>query len=183
MITLHQLLRYIQELLHPENFKDYCINGLQVEGVKEIHSIATGVTANLATIQAAVEKKVQVLLVHHGLFWDRDSYAITGPKKEKIKLLLDHGISLLAYHLPLDAHMTIGNNWKAALDMGWQNLQPFGMYNGSPIGVKGTFPKISEEEFRLKLEKYYNHSASCALGGKKHIESAALVSGGCLQKY
>lgn len=172
MITLQEFCRYLNELLKIDEFADYCENGLQVEGTSSIKKVATAVSASLATIQAAVEADVQALIVHHGLFWNADPYAVLGTKKEKLQLLLKHNISLLAYHLPLDAHQEFGNNWKAAHDLGWTDLQPF------DIGVKGTVGGISRDEFQKKLEEYYQHLAHCALGGIDYIETAALISGG-----
>ena len=178
MITLQELYRYLNEILQVPAFADFCTNGVQVEGNTSIRRIATGVSASLETIQSAVEQEAQALIVHHGLFWNRDSHVITGVKRKKIQLLLQNDISLLAYHLPLDAHQEFGNNWKAAKDMGWSNLQSFGNLNGMPIGVKGQFSPMSKESFKKKLEEYYQHPAHCALGGKEHVRSAALISGG-----
>lgn len=178
MITLQEFFEYLEQLLPTEKIVDYCPNGLQVEGKPSIKRIGTGVSANLATIEAAAAKGVDALIVHHGLFWQRDSYVIEGVKKEKLKLLLDHGISLFAYHLPLDLHQEIGNNWLAAKELGWQELQPFGYLNGIPIGVKGIIPDTSRKEFQANLERYYGHPATCALGGKENVATAALISGG-----
>lgn len=178
MILLEDLQRYLSELLPSSGLTDYCLNGLQVQGASEITRFATAVTASLATIQAAVDGGVQALIVHHGLFWNGDSYAITDRKRDKIKKLLDKEISLFAYHLPLDLHQQFGNNWKAARDLGWTELQPFGKYNNIPIGVKGKLPAMPREEFRQRLELYYQHPAYCALGGKEIIQTSALISGG-----
>lgn len=178
MITLQELCSYLEVLLQTSSFSDCCPIGLQVEGSNEIDKIAIGVSASLATIEAAIEAKAQVLIVHHGMFWNRDSYVIEGSKCEKLRLLLKHGISLLAYHLPLDAHPLYGNNWVAAKEMGWENLEPFGLYQGLAIGVKGKFSSRSREDFCLQLEKYYCHPAHSAMGGKAIVESAALISGG-----
>lgn len=178
MITLQALCEYLEELLQPKLFSDFCPNGLQIEGAPAVRKFATAVTASKAVIERAIELDVQVLIVHHGLFWSKDPFPIIGTKKSKIALLLQHNISLIAYHLPLDAHQMVGNNWKAAKDLGWENLQPFLLTNGQGIGVKGTFPEISVEAFQEKLEKYYNHPAASALGGKKKVKSSALVSGG-----
>jgi dinuclear metal center YbgI/SA1388 family protein len=178
MTTLPFLAEYLKELLDTPKIVDYCPNGVQVEGCNKIFKIATAVTASQKAIEAAVECGPQALIVHHGLFWNKDDYAITGVKREKIKLLLDHQISLLAYHLPLDAHRDFGNNWKAAKDLGWENLEPFYFSNGVFYGVKGTIKAVSKEEFQRKLEAYYGHPAYCAFGGKPIIKTAALVSGG-----
>lgn len=178
MITLQELSSYLKELLQTESFSDGCPNGLQVEGKNTIKRVATGVSASLATIEGAIEKKADVLIVHHGIFWNRDSFVIEGTKRKKLALLLKHELSLLAYHLPLDAHRELGNNWKAAIELGWHALEPFGLYNGKLIGVRGSFAPQSCEAFSESLERYYGHPVSMALGGKKKVVSAALISGG-----
>lgn len=177
MITRNELRHYLDQLLPGNGVQDYAPNGLQVEGKSEITRLATAVSASLATIEEAVKLKIDALVVHHGLFWNRDSYVIEGSKKKKLQLLLEHGISLFAYHLPLDMHPELGNNWKAAIEMGWSDLLPFCYVGGVPIGVKG---KISSSQDGLKkqLETYYQHPAACALGGPTSIQTVALVSGG-----
>ncbi len=177
-----ELEQYLSEFLKISNFKDVCPNGLQVEGKQEILKVGTAVSANLATLEKALEEKMDALVVHHGLFWQKDEYPIVGAKKTKIELLLKHGIALFAYHIPLDAHAEVGNNWRAANDLGWDNLQPFGEYNGSLIGVRGTFSPMSIETFVTKIENYYGHGAAKALGGKKLVSSAALISGGAYRE-
>lgn len=178
MLSVQTLNNYLEELLESSSFKDYCPNGLQVEGKQAVRSIATAVSANLATIEKAIDQQADVLIVHHGLFWKGDSYCIEGSKKKKLQLLLDHNISLFAYHLPLDAHQEVGNNWKAARDLSWENLEPFGYFNGIPLGVKGSFKECSVEDFQKSLENYYQHPAHSALGGKKTVQTAGLISGG-----
>ncbi|NGX42118.1 MAG: hypothetical protein K940chlam7_00395 [Chlamydiae bacterium] len=178
MITLQELCLTLDELLDVPTFSDYCPNGLQVQGTPEIKKVATAVSASLATIQTAVDHGVNALIVHHGMFWKGDSYVVSGVKREKLHLLLKNNISLLAYHLPLDAHQELGNNWKAAQDMQWKNLTPFGEFNGTPIGVKGTINPQSVSDFQKTLENYYQHPANCVFGGKQEVESVGLISGG-----
>lgn len=178
MITLQELCAYLNKQLQPNPISDYCLNGMQIEGKKHIHKIATGVSANLATIQEAAAWGADALLVHHGLFWNHDSPLISGVKKEKLNLLFNSNISLLAYHLPLDAHQEFGNNWRAALDMEWNHLEPFCFTNGLFIGVRGKIKKTRRADFQKKLEDYYQHPSYAALGGKEEIETVALVSGG-----
>lgn len=178
MITLQELCTYLDELLQPSLFSDGCPNGLQVEGNSKIKKIATGVTASLAAIEASIEAGADALIVHHGLFWNRDSYTITGTKRKKLQRLLESGLSLLAYHLPLDAHREYGNNWRAAIELEWENLEPFGRYGNVAIGVKGTFKPQSREALAESLQRYYGHTAHMALGGKEKVHSAALISGG-----
>lgn len=181
-MLLEEFSHILDLFLEVDLFKDYCPNGIQVEGKKEIHKAATAVSANLQTIEAAVHEGVNVLIVHHGMFWNRDPYPIIGSKKRKLDLLLKNQISLLAYHLPLDAHKEVGNNWRAAHAMGWEDLTPFGEFNGIEIGVKGMFAPVSIDSFVRSVEKYYSHSAATALNGKKMVASAALVSGGAYRE-
>src|SRR4051812_10649331 len=95
---LNALNRYLNDLLPTEKMTDYCPNGMQVEGKEQVSKIATAVSANLETIEKAIELEVDALIVHHGLFWQRDPYVIQGIKKRKLGLLLEYNISLFAYH-------------------------------------------------------------------------------------
>jgi dinuclear metal center YbgI/SA1388 family protein len=112
------LNNYLNTLLQPELFSDYCPNGLQVEGKPEINKIVTGVTANMALLQAALQANADAVLVHHGYFWRGESLPIIGIKKRRIQFLLQHDINLFAYHLPLDAHAELGNNVMLAKQLG-----------------------------------------------------------------
>jgi dinuclear metal center YbgI/SA1388 family protein len=176
-MELSELIRFLDELFPINGLTDYCPNGLLVEGKNQILKIATAVSASLSTIEAAVEQNADVLIVHHGLFWQRESYVIQGVKRKKLQLLMKHGISLFGYHLPLDIHPSLGNNWKAALDLGWKNLHPFGYVNGVPLGVRGEVDLCSRESFQKEIESYYHHPAACAFGGRGNIQNVALVSG------
>lgn len=172
-LCIQALANYLEEFLQPALFIDHCPNGLQIEGKKEIKKLAVAVSSDLETIKEAIHKEADALIVHHGLFWNKDSYPLLGTKKEKIKLLLENEVSLLAYHLPLDAHRDVGNNFVAAKEMGWKKLEPF-----ESIGVKGEFKEMSARAFQALLEKYYDHKAVSTLSGKKKVKSAALISGG-----
>ena len=105
-----ELLAYTDDLLESNRFQDYCPNGLQVTGKESINTIISGVTASEALIEAAIDHKADVLLVHHGYFWRGEDPRVVGVKHRRIKLLLEHDINLIAYHLPLDAHPQLGNN-------------------------------------------------------------------------
>ena len=109
-MKIDALNNYLNTLLQPERFSDYCPNGLQVEGKQEINKIVTGVTASMALLQAARRANADAILVHHGYFWRGEALPITGIKKHRIQFLLQHDINLFAYHLPLDAHSKLGNN-------------------------------------------------------------------------
>ena len=109
-IGLQQLMGCADELLEPARFSDYCPNGLQVEGRARVENLVSGVTACQGLIDAAVELGADAILVHHGLFWSGDEQVLRGMKKRRVAALLAADISLLAYHLPLDAHPEFGNN-------------------------------------------------------------------------
>lgn len=114
MASLSEIVNYTDQLLEIERFKDYCPNGLQVEGKAEVKHIVAGVTASQALLDAAITAKADAILVHHGYFWKNEPDEIIGIKKRRIQTLLEHDISLLAYHLPLDAHAVYGNNVQLA---------------------------------------------------------------------
>ncbi|MCE0494552.1 Nif3-like dinuclear metal center hexameric protein [Vibrio salinus] len=109
-----QLESLLNQTLSPELIKDYCPNGLQVEGREEVKTILTGVTASLELIEKAIESKADALLVHHGYFWKGEPEPIRGMKGKRIRELIQNNINLYAYHLPLDIHPSLGNNARLA---------------------------------------------------------------------
>lgn len=110
MIELCTLVEYTSRLLNAEAFRDYCPNGLQVEGRQSINKLVTGVTASQLFIDAAIAAGADAILVHHGFFWKDELPVVTGMKRKRLLALLAQDISLLVYHLPLDAHLRYGNN-------------------------------------------------------------------------
>ena len=118
-----QLNLYLAKLLQIERVKDYCPNGLQVQGKAQIKKVVTGVTASLALIEAAIQEKADAIVVHHGWFWKSDDVRIVGQLHARLQLLMAHEISLFAYHLPLDLHPQLGNNAQLAKLMGWSQAR------------------------------------------------------------
>lgn len=115
-----QLVAACDHQLRAAQFKDFTINGLQIEGREQVQRVMTGVTACQALLDEAVAWQADMVLVHHGYFWKNEPVAITGMKQRRIKTLLANDISLLAYHLPLDAHAEMGNNAELAKRLGWK---------------------------------------------------------------
>lgn len=109
-MELKQLVNYTRQILQVERFADYCPNGLQVEGKSEVNKIVTGVSASMDFLAAAKAAGADAVLVHHGYFWKSEDACVVGMKRDRLKFLLENEISLLAYHLPLDAHPELGNN-------------------------------------------------------------------------
>lgn len=188
---LSAIVEYCNDRLRINEFNDYCPNGLQVEGKNNVSRIICGVTACQDLIEAAIEKKADVILVHHGYFWKNESAVITGIKRQRIRRLLEHDISLLAYHLPLDAHPEIGNNITLAQTL---NLQVNGhVESGAAKGLlwKGELatPLMASEfaahiEVCLKRQPLHLPSKSnqiiktlgwCTGGAQHYIEEAAAM--------
>ena len=117
-VSLSVLVAAADGLLAPQNFNDYCPNGLQVQGRSEVSRIVSGVTASQALIEAAIEAQADAIIVHHGYFWRGEDPCVVGMKHRRLALLLKHDISLIAYHLPLDAHPELGNNVQLAKRLG-----------------------------------------------------------------
>ncbi len=120
------LAKHLAETLDINRFRDYCPNGLQVEGRPYIRRLVSGVTASLALIEAAIEVNADAVLVHHGYFWRGEDPRVIGTRRRRLKLLLDHEVNLYAYHLPLDAHPKLGNNAQLGARLGFEAEGRFG---------------------------------------------------------
>lgn len=133
-INRDSLTQYLAQTLDITRFRDYCPNGMQVEGRPLIKKLVTGVTASLALIEAAVAASADAILVHHGYFWRGEDARVVGPKQKRLKLLLAHDVNLFAYHLPLDMHSDFGNNAQLGLRLG---LVADGRFGEDGIGWLG----------------------------------------------
>ena len=119
MVSTTDLVRYLDELLDASSIKDYCPNGLQVEGAPVVSRAVFAVTASLAVVEQAASEGAQALLVHHGYFWRGEDPRIVGPRRRRLAGLLAANINLIGYHLPLDLHPELGNNAQFGRRMGW----------------------------------------------------------------
>lgn len=129
-----ELQTYLDSLLDGGRMKDYCPNGLQVEGKDEVQRVVCGVTASLALIEQAAVLHADAILVHHGWFWRGEDGRVTGFRKARMAALLQHDINLFAYHLPLDLHPELGNNVQLARRLGWKITGRCGEYDLVFIG-------------------------------------------------
>jgi dinuclear metal center YbgI/SA1388 family protein len=132
-----ELAKYLGQTLDINRFRDYCPNGLQVEGRAQIRKLVTGVTASQALIDAAIETRADAILVHHGYFWRGEDARVVGPKHRRLKALLSNDINLFAYHLPLDSHPELGNNVQLARVLG---LVADGRFGDDSLGWLGVVP-------------------------------------------
>lgn len=147
-----ELVDYLDGLLVPGKFRDYCPNGLQVEGRGEIVRIVAGVTASQALVDAAVAKNADAILVHHGYFWKGEDGRVTGIRRKRLSCLLANDINLFAYHLPLDAHPELGNNAQLAQRLGWVAEGRFGEQDIAWLGTlsePGTLAALTADVTRV----------------------------------
>lgn len=173
------LLTYLDDYLVAREGSDYCPNGLQVEGCPEISKLITGVSACEELFRKAADSGADAVLVHHGLFWRGDSRTLTGVQYRRIAALIRQEINLIAYHLPLDRHLEVGNNAVAARQLGLTNLQPFCSHEDLAIGVSGCFPAPTPREAVLdQLTELYGQAPLAFPFGPGDISSVAVVSGG-----
>ncbi len=171
------LTGYLNDLLQIDLYKDLCPNGLQVEGRNDIKKIVCGVSACMELFKKAQAQKADAVLVHHGIIWNFERPLYVGGYKQRVKFLLKNDLNLLAYHLPLDAHATYGNNAQIAQRLGILQPQPFGAYNGTTIGFKGTFNHSAEKLFH-RIRTNINPQALIFPFGPKNIRSVGIISGG-----
>ncbi|MDE0980550.1 MAG: Nif3-like dinuclear metal center hexameric protein [Gammaproteobacteria bacterium] len=177
-VSLKELELELKQVLRPEQFKDYCPNGLQVEGKKEISKLVTGVTACQELITAAVEAGADALLVHHGYFWRGEDQSISGIKKTRIEALLKHDLSLFAYHLPLDVHREFGNNVQLAKVLGIEIDGELGKQNNHPIGLLGTISEDTNfESLKSLIADKLDRLPLAIEGNSRPIRSIAWCTG------
>jgi dinuclear metal center YbgI/SA1388 family protein len=179
-VKREQLENYLNKLLSPHQFDDYCPNGLQIEGRPEIKKICFAVSATKESIDQATKLKACALIVHHGLFWKfHGPKPIVGPFAKRILPLIKNDINLFGYHLPLDANLTCGNAFSIAKILKLSQITHFGDHKGMPTGVKAVFEKpIAASKLKLELEKLLAHPVIHADNGKSKIKSIGIITGG-----
>lgn len=173
MVRLHDLIVYIDELLDAASFQDYAPNGLQVEGRTEIHKVATGVTACEAWVEAAIEWGADALLVHHGYFWKGEDPRVVGMKRRRLGRIIGADVSLIGYHLPLDAHSELGNNARLARLLGFSVEG-----EGPGVGMHGRLAEpLAPEVVAARIERALGREPLHIAGGPAEIERVAWCSG------
>ena len=178
MVKLTELVAALEELLQPQQFKDYCPNGLQVEGQAEITRLVTGVTANQALIERAIDSSAQAILVHHGYFWKGEPPVVTGMKKARLKKLLDNDISLIAYHLPLDVHPTLGNNAQLAQLLDLKTTGGLEPGNPRSVGLCGELQvPMTAVELQSHINQRLQRMPMHIAGGAETIRTVAWCTG------
>jgi len=186
-VKREELTRYLDQLLDASRFRDYCPNGLQVEGCGEVRRLVVGVTASQALVDAAIARGADALLVHHGWFWRGEDGRVTGHRKARLQALLANDINLIGYHLPLDGHPELGNNAQLAKRLGWQVDGRFGEqelgWHGRTMAattLADLTQMISTRLQRVPLVidgaadggRLINHVAWCSGGAQSYFEQA-----------
>ena len=173
------LLAAFNTEMQPERFKDYGPNGLQVEGKADIRKLVSGVTASRALIDAAITAGADAIFVHHGLFWRGQDGTITGWMKERVKRLLAHDINLFAYHLPLDAHPTLGNNAQLGQRLGLTAVRHFGDQDLGFLGQRIDGEVFADADvLQWQLEHVLNKPVVKVGQARSAIEKVAWCTGG-----
>ncbi len=173
------IIAEIDRVLEPARFEDYCVNGLQVPGPSHVRTIATGVSAHAELFERAEQQGVELLLVHHGLFWGSGVRSLDPMLKRRLQLLFDANIALAAYHLPLDAHARLGNNAMLARALHAEELAPFGLHHGQPIGFLASFPDdgLAPEELFARVHAITAREPLVFDAGPPRVRTLAIVSG------
>ncbi len=180
MAELQAIMAYCEQQLMLTDSGDYCPNGLQVEACHEIKKIVTGVTASLELIERAAAIGANLLLVHHGYFWNHESQPLTGMKGRRIAALYAANLSMAAYHLPLDRHPRLGNN----VQLG----QKLGISEAAPVAEEGLLwagkltPARDIDAFGRQITELTGREPLLIAGGEARIERIAWCTGGA-QSY
>lgn len=179
MASRDEVIAFCDDLLEIDAYGDYGPNGLQVPGTEEVTKVTTAVSAHRASIEASIEAEAELLLTHHGLFWDFHPRALTGPMASRLKLALDAGLSIAGYHLPLDGHPEIGNNALTARQFGFEpEPGPIGEAKGRHIGMIGRRPDpITASELFAEIAAHYGREPLVFDAGPDLIASIGVVTG------
>jgi dinuclear metal center YbgI/SA1388 family protein len=179
MANLHDIIQWCDQTLKSHEFKDYAPNGLQIEGKTEVNKILCAVTASQDAIDAAIAQGADLLLVHHGYFWKGEAYPITGMRGKRIKSLIQHDISLVGYHLPLDSHPTLGNNAAIAELLELENIEALDPSERHPIGNIGNLKTpMMPESFKNLLTERLGFNTIHLSADKNTVQKIGFCTGG-----
>ncbi|WNC09065.1 Nif3-like dinuclear metal center hexameric protein [Pseudomonas coleopterorum] len=177
-VALNTLVEEADRYLGSAKIQDYCPNGLQVEGRPQVMRIVSGVTASQALLDAAVEAKADLVLVHHGYFWKGENPCVVGMKQRRLKTLLRHDISLLAYHLPLDVHAEVGNNVQLARQLELTVEGPLDPADNRVVGLIGSLPEpMHPRDFARRVQEVLGREPLLIEGSEK-IRRVGWCTGG-----
>jgi dinuclear metal center YbgI/SA1388 family protein len=180
MAPTREIVSFLDELLEPGAFADYGPNGLQVPGRADVDRVATGVSASLELFERAVAGDAGLVLVHHGIFWDKAPRSLSPASAARLRALLTAEVNLVAYHLPLDAHPEVGNNALLADGLGAIAREPFAEHGGRAVGVAARFGEDGVEagELFARVSEVTGRAPLVFDDGPDRVRSLGIVSGG-----
>lgn len=177
MVACEEITKFLDVYLNAAQIPDASRNGLQVQGYDRVSKIAFGVSASLELFRKAKIAGADMIVVHHGLLWGKEE-PLTGLFRDRVAFLLQHNLTLLGYHLPLDMHPVSGHNALLTKALGAQAVQPFGNYHGLDIGFKGKLNAVPLAQAVQTLEAFCGAKATVLAYGSQTINSVGIVSGG-----
>jgi dinuclear metal center YbgI/SA1388 family protein len=184
MAQLTEVISYLDELLEITDFQDYGPNGLQVPGSEELSVVITGVSAHRELFERAAEAGAQLVIAHHGLFWNFHPRSLSPAMKERLRVLFDNDIALASYHLPLDAHPEVGNNALICEALGLERAEPFSEHGGRSIGFVGRSAEgVPFEELRRRCAEVFGQEPFTWDSGPELVRSVGIVSGGAASSF
>jgi len=179
MARRDEMVAALDELLEIDAFTDYGPNGLQVPGAEDVSLVVSGVSAQRELFERAAEARAQLVLCHHGLFWDSQPRSIGPVLKERLRVLFDADISLAAYHLPLDAHPEVGNNALICAELGLEVAEPLGEHRGRSVGFVGRSAEgIPFGALRERCAAVFGQDPFTWDAGPDTVRRVGIVSGG-----
>ena len=179
MASRDEIIAYLDELLDIGSFDDLGPNGLQVPGSEQVELVVTGVSAHRELFEQAATAGADLVVAHHGLFWDFLPRTVGTAMKERLRILFDADISVAGYHLPLDAHPEVGNNALICAQLGLELAEPFGEYRGRNVGFVGRSAEgVPFDELRRRCESAFGQEPFAWDSGPELVRSVGIISGG-----
>lgn len=184
MVHRDEIVSFLDRLLSVGSIPDFGPQGLQVEGRAEVRKVAMGVTASAELFRRAAQAGADLVICHHGILWDHAPGVVRGSFKERLQLLLEHGTTLLGYHLVLDAHEEHGNNALLARAFGLVDVEPFGEYRGTLIGRKGRFPApVPRSALAARVAQAVGGEPLVFAFGPDPVRTIGLISGAAVSDF
>jgi dinuclear metal center YbgI/SA1388 family protein len=179
-----EIIAFLDELLDVKGFPDYGPNGLQVPGTEDVELVVTGVSAHRELFERTAMYGADLVIAHHGLFWDFHPRTLSPAMKERLRILFDANVSLAGYHLPLDAHPDVGNNALICAELGLERGEPFGEHRGRNVGFVGRSAEgIPFAELRNRCARLFGQEPFAWATGPATVNSVGIVSGGAASSF
>ena len=178
MACLDEIVAFLDEELRLGEVPDYpgAVNGLQMQGEQEVRRVAAAVDASLPVVKKAVEAGMDLLVVHHGMFW-KGARPVTGATYEKFKTAMEAGLAIYSAHIPLDVHPVLGNNARLSAALELQDTEPFFEWKGTRLGIRGIFPGSLDQLTERVTEVLGSPPHVCAAGSDA-AGTVGVISGG-----